>query len=367
MSHASQPGNDFVYRGVSYDVGSNFATGQGPLSRASWRTEQMHREIDAISNGLNANSVTIYGTELDRLAETTQAAVDRGLHVWLQPRIVDRPQDETIEHLAEAARIAESFRARGADIRLSLGCVHYVMTPGILPGEQYHQRMGTVFANADHEHQFLSVSNTDFDREASTRRLNDFLGRAATTARSIFGGELIYAAAWFEDVDWSLVDYIGLTYYFSQHADRAGHAKEVGSYRKWRKPIVISEYGSMAYNGAAERGLLAFDVIDRAATPPTVFDGYVRNETAQADYHRRMLAMFAELGVHSVAMAEFIHPTHPHSPNPKYDMDIASMAITKTIRDDFTDWATTYRFEPKEAFYAIADYYAACAGRQAVA
>lgn len=367
VPHGSQPGHGFVYRGVSYDVGSNFATGQGPLSRASWSTEQMLREIDAISSGLNANSVTVYGTELDRLTETTQAAVDRGLHVWLQPRIVDRPHDETIEHLAEAARIAESFRTQGADIRLSLGCAHYVMTPGMLPGDQYHQRMGTVFANADHEHHFLKQGDTDFDREDSTRRLNEFLGRAAATARSIFGGELIYSAAWFEDVDWSIVDYVGLTYYFSHHPTGEGHAEEIGSYRRWNKPIVISEYGSMAYDGAADRGLLAFDVVDRAAKPATVFDGYVRNETAQADYHQRMLRMFEDLGVHSVAMAEFIHPTHPHSTDPKYDLDIASMAITKTIRDDHFDWASTYRFEPKEAFYAIAEYYANAGRRQAAA
>jgi hypothetical protein len=367
VSHASKPGDGFVYRGVSYDVGSNFATGQGPLSRMSWSTEQMQREIDAIRTGLNANSVTVYGTDLDRLDDTVQAAVDRGLHVWLQPRIVDKSHEETIEHLAEAAHIAESFRKQGADIHLSLGCVHYVMTPGMIPGEQYHQRMGTLFANADHEHNFLQAKDSDFDRDESTRKLNEFLGRAAGTARSIFGGGLTYSAGWFEDVDWSIVDFVGLTYYYTYHPAREGHAREIGAYRRWDKPIVISEYGSMAYDGAAERGLLAFDVVDRTVDPPTVLDGYVRNETAQADYHRKMLAMYEELGVHSVAMAEFIHPTHPHSGDPKHDLDIASMAITKTIRDDYTDPATTYRFEPKEAFDAIADFYAGVTTRQAAA
>jgi hypothetical protein len=121
---------------------------------------------------------------------------------------------------------------------------------------------------------------------------------------------------------------------------------------------VISEYGSPAYEGASDRGLLAFDVIDRSKPVPTVFDGYLRNEQAQADYHLRMLAMFEELGIHSVAVAEFIHPTHPHSADPRYDLDIASWALTKTIREDYADWASPYRWEPKEAFTAIGGYYA---------
>jgi hypothetical protein len=360
-SQPGPPGRGLVYRGISYDTGCNFATGQGSISRLAWSTEQMRAEIDAIADGLHANSVTVFGTDLGRLAETVAAAVERGLHVWLQPRLVDRPQEETLDHLADGARLAESFRRQGADIRYSIGCVHYVMTPGIVPGEKYHERMANMFADA--EHHFLKPTGS-FDQDDATVRLNDFLGRAAAVARQNFRGELIYSAGRFENVDWSLLDYVGLTYYYTHHPTREGHAQEIGSYRRWGKPIVISEYGSPAYVGAADRGLLAFDVIDRAATPPTVFDGYLRNERAQADYHLRMLRMFEELGVHSVAIAEFIHPTHPHSTDPRYDLDIASWAITKTIRDDYADHASNYRWEPKEAFYAIGEYYAAARERE---
>jgi hypothetical protein len=37
---------------------------------------------------------------------------------------------------------------------------------------------------------------------------------------------------------------------------------------------------------------------------------------------------------------------------------MASLTIVKTIRDDFSDPASAYRFEPKESFHAIAGYYA---------
>jgi hypothetical protein len=344
-----------VYRGVSYDTGSTFATGQGPISRAVWSTDQMRQEMDAISGPLHCNSVTIFGSLHDRLADTVAAAVDRGLHVWLQPRLLDRPQDEILEHLAEGARLAESFRRRGADIDYSIGCVHLIQTPGIGHGNTYHERMANLFPDASHN--FLKPTGLVAWDEA-TARLNEFLARAAALARANFGGRLISSAGPFEEVDWSLVDYVGLTYYYSYHPTRQGYADELHAYRRWGKPIVISEYGSPPYAGAAARGLLAFDVIDRTGPVPTVFPGYVRDEQAQADFHRRMLAMFEDLGMYSVAVAEFIHPTHPYSPDPTYDLDIASWAITKTIRANYADWASPYRWEPKAAFHAIAEYYA---------
>jgi hypothetical protein len=71
-----------------------------------------------------------------------------------------------------------------------------------------------------------------------------------------------------------------------------------------------------------------------------------------------MFDTFEKAGVHGVAVSEFIHPTHPHSDDPRLDIDMASMAIVKTIRDDVTDPLSPYRWEPKESFRAIADHYA---------
>ncbi|MGI5186161.1 abortive infection protein [Dactylosporangium sp. CA-152071] len=321
----------------------------------------MKDEVRAIKEGMNSNSITIFGTDFDRMRETVAEAADLGLHIWLQPRLVDRPQAETLEHLAEGARLAESFRRQGADIHYSIGCVHTVQTPGIVPGDQYHVRMGNLYAGQA-DHHFFSPTGTH-DPDEARARLNVFLKRAAEVARRNFGGELIYSAGPFEDVDWSIVDYVGLTYYYSVHENREGYERELFAYHRWGKPVVISEYGSPAYVGAAERGLMAFDVADRTRQPAVIFDGYVRNEQAQADFHRRMLAMFEDLGIHSVGIAEFIHPTHPHSEDPRYDLDIASWALTRTVRENFSDWASPYRWEPKEAYFAIGEYFAKAAAR----
>ncbi|MFV2174382.1 hypothetical protein ACFHW2_00220 [Actinomadura sp. LOL_016] len=343
-------------RGVAYDTGTNFATGQGDLSRTSWSGPQMQEEIAAIADQLNCNSITVYGSDMDRLRETAVAALDRDLHVRLQPRLVDRPQAEVLEHLAEAAALGETLRADGARIELTVGAVHLLFTPGIVPGDQYHERMANIYADADHH--LLTPTDT-VDTAAAAPRLNAFLERAATVARSAFHGPVSYSAAHFEDVDWTPFDLIGLMYqYLPKARTRAGHLELIGGYRKWGKPILIAEFGTATYRGAEDKAFFFWDIVDRAAEPPVILPGHLRDEAAQSAYHLEMFDVFEEAGVHGVAVSEFIHPTHPHTTDATLDLDMASMAIVKTIRDDFGDPASSYRWEPKESYHAIADYYA---------
>jgi len=344
------------YRGVAYDTGTNFATGQGDLSRTVWSESAMEAEISLISDQLNCNSVTVYGTDLDRLEQTAAAAIERELHVLLQPRLVDRPVNEIMDHLAEAARLAESLRKQGANISLTVGAVHLVFTPGLIEGDTYHERMANVYADADH---YLLKPTARVDLEAAAPRLNEFLAKAAVVARGNFGGALGYSAAPFEVVDWDPFDTIGLMYqYLPSGRTPAEHKELVGSYLRWNKPVLISEFGTATYQGAEKKGFFFWDIVDRAQEVPTVIDGYLRDEGEQAAYHLKMFEIFEEAGAAGVTVSEFIHPTHPHSTDPRLDLDTASMALVKTIRDDFADPASGYRVEPKEAFHAIADHYA---------
>jgi hypothetical protein len=346
----------FEYRGVAYDTGTNFATGQGESSRIVWSGQRINEEIGLIADQLNCNSVTLYGSDLGRLASAASAAADRDLHVWLQPRLVDRPQDEIVEHLAEAARLAEKMRSEGAKVSLTIGAVHLIFTPGIVAGGQYHERMANAYADANH-HLLTPTGRIDFAEAAP--RLNGFLQRLAATARANFGGQLAYNAAPFEQVDWQQFDVIGLMYqYLPAYLTPSQHGDLIAGYRRWNKPIWVSEFGTATYRGAAEKAFFFWDIADRSGWPPTILDGHVRDEGAQAAYHLKMFELFDSLGVAGVGVSEFIHPTHPHSDDPRYDLDMASMAIVKTIRDDFKDPASEYRWEPKESFHAIADYYA---------
>ncbi|MUN38387.1 abortive infection protein [Actinomadura litoris] len=344
-------------RGVAYDTGTNFSTGQGELSRIMWNEDHMVEEISLISDQLNCNAVTVYGTDHSRLAATASAALDNGLRVRLQPRLVDHTQDEILDHLAEGARLAQALRADGGDVELTVGAVHLIFTPGIAPGHPYHQRMANAYADLDH---YLLEPDGRIDFTEAAGPLNDFLGRAAATARSIFDGPLSYSAAPFEQVDWTPFDSIGLMYQYlpTYLPAAADHISLISPYRKWNKPIDIAEYGTATYTDAEKMAFRFYDIVDRYQDPPRVLDTYTRDESAQAAYHLKMLGIFQEAGVRGATVSELVHPTHPHHFDPSLDLDTASMCIVKTIRDDFADAGSDYRLEPKESFHAIADHYA---------
>ncbi len=174
-----------------------------------WDAAKTVDEVGAISEQLHCNSITVYGSDLTRLTETATAAAERGLRIWLQPRLVDRPQEEILEHLAEVGALAKSMRGQGASVSVIAGSEHLVVTPGIVEGEAYHERLANLFP--DVEHNFL-VPTGAIDMAAANKRLNEFLGRAVQVVREQFDGPVTYSAPPFGDVDWSPFDLVALTY-----------------------------------------------------------------------------------------------------------------------------------------------------------
>ena len=122
-----------TYRGITYDTGIDLLGGN---TRVRWSRAQMEGEIDAIRNGLRCNAVSLAGTHIPRLVQTAEAALERGMHVMIQPRKYDRPQTEILDHLARTAEAAERLRKRyPGRVTLITGCEHPLFTPGIVPGE----------------------------------------------------------------------------------------------------------------------------------------------------------------------------------------------------------------------------------------
>ncbi|HEV7629264.1 MAG TPA: abortive phage infection protein, partial [Streptomyces sp.] len=97
-----------TYRGVGYEVTD------GETPDTGWHAHRMRADMLAIRHALHANSVSVFGDGVDRLRVTATEAAERGLHVWLQPRLADRPQAEILDHLAETGRHAEQLRRQGA-------------------------------------------------------------------------------------------------------------------------------------------------------------------------------------------------------------------------------------------------------------
>lgn len=328
--------------GVCYDTGVLHAVGD-PLSRVRWSRRQLEREIGMIATDLRCPSITAFGTDLGRLAETTDAALRHGVEVFVQPRLYDHPQDEIIEHMAQAARDAER-RRRGDNITFVTGCEHFLFTPGIVPGATFLERIENM------------PSIPEQEWTAIVRRFREFMAKAVEVTRREFRGRITYGAAAGADAlwnDWSLFDVVGLDYYTYFDTD-AEYTPDLGKYRRWGKPIMVLEFGCCTFTGAARAGGLGWDVVDYEADPPVIKPGIVRNEREQADHIARMLRVFDTEQMMGAHLYSVISPDSPHNPTCRdRDYDMASYSLFRTIRERFDDEDSPYRLEPKQSFHAF--------------
>ena len=330
-STADRAGSGLTYSGVSYDVGTDYGTGN---SRKYWTSRLMENDIKAIREQLKCNSVNLYGTRVDRLLESAEFARSQGLYVWIQPRTFDQSQEDIVGLVGEAAAGAESLRAMPGDVALNVGAELTIFAEGIIPGDTFFDRLTT-----------LQTTPRPWPVEW-TERLNAFLAELRRAARASFAGPLTYGAGSFETVDWADFDVLGLNYYRSA-ANAATFLNRLRSFYTWGKPIAITEFGCCAYDGADDLGpngfLIDFD------NPP------VRDEEVQAQYVTELLNIFEGERLHAAMVFDFIQAEYPHHrTDPHRDMDLASLGVVKVLRDDHEDAASPYTWEKKLAFLAIA-------------
>ncbi|MDX2682754.1 abortive phage infection protein [Streptomyces soliscabiei] len=327
------------HRGVVYTVG------EGETPATGWNAKRMRADIRAIRQDLHADTVDVTGDGVERLAATAAEAAEQGLHVWLQPTLGDVPQRDILEHLAETGRVAQRLRRQGASVDFSVGCEFWLFVPGILPGATALERI-------------RNLQNGTYDPVVTQRRLDAFTARAARTGRAVFDGRLSYAAAQDDQVDWSLFDIVGIDYYsfFPRPAD---YVKELRRFQRWGKPLAITEFGTCAYVGAPQTGGMGWDVVDYDKDPEEIKGHLVRSERTQADYVTALLRVFESMGLYAAMAFEFVTPDAPHrADNPRFDIDMASYAITKTVQKRPGHPEAGWHWEPKQAFHALARHYA---------
>ena len=330
-----------THRGVCYEV----ADGETP--QTGWNERRMRADMKAIKQELHANAVSVYGDGVDRLKATSSEAAERGLKVWLQPRLADRPRREILDHLAETGAHAERLRRQGADVHLSVGCEFYLFVPGIVPGADALERVE-------------NLQNGNYDKEKMQRRMDAFLGSAAKTGRSVFQGPLTYGAGHEDPVDWSRFDVVSVDYY-GYHRRRAEYVKDLKQYLRWGKPIAIAECGTCTFKGAPQQGGMGWDVVDQEKDPPEIKKGLVRSEREQASYLSDVLDVFEEMGLHAAMVYNFVTPDAPHRPVRRYDLDMASYALVKPVAKTGAGHTADWHWEPKEAFHAVASHFARAA------
>ncbi|WP_210589516.1 abortive phage infection protein [Streptomyces sp. GESEQ-35] len=322
-------------RGVVYTVGA------GETPGTAFSAARMRRDIRVIRDDLHADTVDVTGDGVERLNATATEAAERGLHVWLQPTLGDAPERDILDHIAQTGRHAEGLRRQGASVDFSVGCEFWLFVPGIVPGENVLERIE-------------NLQNGTVDWAQMQRRLDRFTAKAAAVGRSVFHGRLSYAAAQDDKVDWNLFDVVGIDYY-SSHPNSADYVRELKRYLRWGKPLAITEFGTCTYVGAPEAGGMGWGIVDYDKTPPEIKGDLVRSERTQADYLVELLDVFESMGLYAAMAFEFVTADAEHRPdNPRYDIDLASYAVTKPVKDRPGDPNSDWHWEPKEAFHAVA-------------
>jgi hypothetical protein len=335
--------NGLVHKGINYDVGTNYDADS--LSRAVWRDAEMRREIRVIRQDLHCTAINVFGTEIDRMVACATAALEEGLHVWLQPRLVNSTQDEMLDHLSRIARAAEELRQRYGNVELNVGCELSVFTSGVIPGRTFEQRISRLGP--------MWWLSPWFNR-----RLNALLAKAAAVARANFGGRTTYASGLWERVDWNLFDIIGVNYY-RYVLNETNYVDGLRTFQQFGKPVVITEFGCCSYDGAERKGPAGEDIVDWSTPTPQLKGTYNRNERVQADYIANLIDVFRTENVYGAFVFEFIDPAYPHSPDPQHDLDMASFGVVKVCSNGSGEAHATLEWEPKMAFHEIARLYGA--------
>ena len=349
-------------KGVCYDVGAVMAFNWRP----HFDPKIVRREIEIIRTDLHCNAIRISGLSIDRLKTAGEDALGQGLEVWLYPVIWDKSPERTLAYIAKAAEAAESLRQNYGDkLVFIVGGELTLFMKGIIPGKNFPSRL-------KNPKLFSLIKSGEHNKP-----LNAFLSKASAEVRKVFGGKVTYASLVWEAVDWSLFDFVGVDHYRverikNQYIDMLKPAFAHG------KPVVITEFGySTTHAGVGSEGLLdpaglgvksiidfksqflhQLPLVGRFVQPHLVGD-QVRDEQWQANQLVDNLAVLDKAGVDGAFVSNFISQITPYSDDPKYDLDMASSSLVKYYEGKRN--GTTYPdmpWEPKEAFRAVADYYA---------
>ncbi|WP_433281023.1 hypothetical protein ACQPZA_13645 [Pseudonocardia xinjiangensis] len=323
-------------RGVTYDTGARPA---GRTTRPSFDPATVREDMRVVARDLHCTAVRITGDDPGRLTVAAEHAADAGLEVWFSPFPCEMTEAQMLPYLVHCAARAEDLRGRGAEVVLVTGGELGIFARGFLPGDDLFARLAGFAAPRPQLRETLA---------AVPPQLNAFLNRAVAAVRGRFGGRITYAAAPFEQVDWTSFDIVGVdAYRDAQNA--AGYRDGIRGHGRHGKPVAVTEFGCCTYRGAADRGGRGWMVVDRTALPPRLDGAYVRDEEGQAAHLTDVLRILGEEGVDSAFWFTFAGYAYPHDPDPRHDLDLASYGLVRVDADG--------RSVPKAAFHAMAAAY----------
>jgi glycosyl hydrolase family 113 len=338
--------------GINYDTG---ITADGDSTRKRFEDAVVRRELQIIATDLHATAVRVTGDDPQRLARAGQHALAAGLELWFSPVPVNLQPGALPGYLARCASEAERLRrAHEGRVVLVAGCEISLWCAGFLPG-------GDSVAG-----RIATVTDPDLPRKPDVMAaLASGLERATQTTRDIvraarekFAGPVTYAAAPWETVGWDLFDLVSVDAY--RDADNAaGYQDALHAYRRFGKPVAVTEFGCCTYRGAAGRGGMGWMIVDENADPPVIPGTYERDEHEQVRHLHDMLAIYENEDIDSAFWHTFAGFEYPrHHTDPHRDLDLASYGVVAVLDHGRGTTYPDMAWEPKQVFGALAAAYA---------
>ena len=276
--------------------------------------------------------------------------------MWFSPAFFEYSPEETTTRLVEAARAAARLEAAhpGRVVFVAGGELTLFM-PGILPGKSVVERLQNLKGDP------ALLGNG---------KLKAYLAALVPGLRAVFGGPLIYASLAFEQVDWGPFDYVGVDHY-REARTKDRYVEMLQPFLATGKPVIVTEFGMRTFRGAESSGALGFGVIDttRLALHTLPLIGrfvrvrlkgtYQRDEANQARELAEALDELERAGVAGALISTFVTPEALADDDPRYDLDMDSMSLVKSLPDGRHGIAyPDMPWEPKEAFAAVANHFA---------
>ncbi len=133
----------------------------------------------------------------------------------------------------------------------------------------------------------------------------------------------------------------------------AGYLEQVRGYRRFGRPVAITEFGCCTFAGASERGGSGWLILDRDVDPPALDGDYERDEGEQVRYFNELMDIYDAEEVDSAFWFSFAGFALPRRRGDlKLDLDMASYGAVAV--SDAAGGGAGVGWEPKEVFHAIA-------------
>lgn len=102
---------------------------------------------------------------------------------------------------------------------------------------------------------------------------------------------------------------------------------------------------------------MGWAIVDWKKGPPELKGNYIRDEGVQSKNISELLDIFENEKILGAFVFTFITHNYVYSDNPKYDLDMASYGIVKTMPQNKDGYYENLSWLPKKVFFELGDCY----------